>query len=253
MEEKEKKRRRPRSRKRFATWRAGDYFKQLSVVIIGIMVTFWGSSLIERIEMGRQIRQTAQLLHAELSGNLAQLDAMYDFTTEDCLIYKTFVDRYIHRIDRIPPDSVWRFYSVLTHSRTFRYRQNALETLKNSTAVQRIRDRGVVLDLFDCYDKLERTFGWCTGLYDRKSDAVLDFYHTLDRTAIEKLFDENDPYEAIEAMAADKTMYNYIRNFNGQIVSLIRNCESVREKVRSTVGMLESEFGIEPEPVNTND
>lgn len=252
MEEKEKKRRRSRSRKGFATWRTRDYFRQLSVVIIGIVVTFWGSSLIERIEMRRQIRQTAQLLHAELTGNLAQLDAMYDFMSEDCRIYKTFVDRHIGRIDRIPSDSVWRFYSVLTHSTTFRYRKNALETLKNSTAVQRIRNRGIVLDLFDCYDKLEHTFGWCTGLYDRKSDAVLDFYHTLDRKAIEKLFDEHNPYEAIEAMAADKTMYNYIRNFNGQIISLIRNCESVRETVRSTIGMLENEFGIDPEPVDTS-
>lgn len=114
---------------------------------------------------------------------------MYDFTTEDYKIYKTFVDRYIGRIDRIPSDSVWHFYSVLTHSNTFRYRKNALETMKSSVAIQEIKDREIVLDLFDCYDKLDRTFGWCTGLYDRKSDAVLDFYHALEREAIERLLD----------------------------------------------------------------
>lgn len=256
MEEKTnkvKRKFRGRSRKVSTKWRPGDYFKQLSVVIIGIVVTFSGSSLLERIEIRRQIRQTAQLLHAELADNLAQLDAMHDFTSQDYRIYKTFVDHYLDRVDRIPPDSVWRIYTVLTHSNTFRYRKNALETMKSSVAVQEIKDREIVLDIFDCYDKLERTFGWCAGLYDRKSDAVLDFYHTLDREAIEKLFDQNDPFEAIEAMAADKTMYNYIRNFNGQAISLIRNCETVREKVRSTVGMLEREFGIIPETASATE
>lgn len=58
--EKGKRKKRSRSRRGFASWSAGDYFKQLSVVIIGIVVTFSGSGLLDRIKIRRQIRQTGQ-------------------------------------------------------------------------------------------------------------------------------------------------------------------------------------------------
>lgn len=241
-----KKKKRP-ARRRFAEWKTGDYFKQLSVVIIGILVTFSGSSLIGRIETRRQIRQTAQLLHAELKGNLVQLDAMYDFTTNDCTAYETFVGNYIRDIYRISSDSVLFFHSVLSHCRTFRYKKNALETMKNSAAVQDIRDREIVLDIFDCYDKLDLTFGWCNNLYDHKSDAVLEFFHSLDKPTIESLFDRADAYKVLAAMIADKAMYNYIRNNSTQMRNLIRNCQDARESVSATIALLEREFGITAE------
>lgn len=44
------------------TWR--EYALQLSVVIIGIVVTFAGSGLIERWRVAREVRATMLLVHA---------------------------------------------------------------------------------------------------------------------------------------------------------------------------------------------
>lgn len=59
------------------TWR--DYALQLSVVIIGIVVTFAGSGLIERWRVAREVRATMLLVHAELETNRADFMQVWDY------------------------------------------------------------------------------------------------------------------------------------------------------------------------------
>ena len=51
----------------------------LSVVIIGIVVTFAGSGLIERWRVAREVRATMLLVHAELETNRADFMQVWDY------------------------------------------------------------------------------------------------------------------------------------------------------------------------------
>ena len=64
------------------TWR--DYALQLSVVIIGIVVTFAGSGLIERWRVAREVRATMLLVHAELETNRADFMQVGDYQQGKC-------------------------------------------------------------------------------------------------------------------------------------------------------------------------
>lgn len=72
------------------TWR--EYALQLSVVIIGIVVTFAGSGLIERWRVAREVRATMLLVHAELESDRADFMQVWDYRQWEMRACKLLTD-----------------------------------------------------------------------------------------------------------------------------------------------------------------
>lgn len=63
--------------RKFTSWRIGDYVLQLSVVVLGIIVTFAGSSAISRYSESKQVANTMQLIKSELKLNRERVEDIH--------------------------------------------------------------------------------------------------------------------------------------------------------------------------------
>ena len=110
------------------TWR--DYALQLSVVIIGIVVTFAGSGLISRWASQRQVRTVMQLVVSELEQNREMLRDVYsnlDYDRRGMLMFMEYDE-----LEDIPADSLAHYSLLLSYLPSYRPQQEALEVLKSS-------------------------------------------------------------------------------------------------------------------------
>ena len=132
------------------TWR--DYALQLSVVIIGIVVTFAGSGLISRWASQRQVRTVMQLVVSELEQNREMLRDVYsnlDYDRRGMLMFMEYDE-----LEDIPADSLAHYSLLLSYLPSYRPQQEALEVLKSSDIVSAVGDKQFLADIFGCYNRL---------------------------------------------------------------------------------------------------
>ena len=130
------------------TWR--DYALQLSVVIIGIVVTFAGSGLIERWRVAREVRATMLLVHAELETNRADFMQVWDYQQWEMRACKFLTDNR-RDLKRIPSDTLASFDPVYGRIHFFHPRRDAFEVLKNSGLMSSVPDKDFLLAVTQGY------------------------------------------------------------------------------------------------------
>lgn len=150
------------------TWR--DYALQLSVVIIGIVVTFVGSNLIAHWARQRQVKTVMQLVAGELEENREQLREVCASLVYDQQGMLMLMD-YDMDIEAVPLDSLENYRYILSRLHAYSPLQNVLEVLKSSDVVSAVGDKQLLVDIFGCYNRLN-DFREQVLLYsDRKREA----------------------------------------------------------------------------------
>lgn len=133
------------------TWR--DYALQLSVVIIGIVVTFAGSGLIERWRMAREVRATMLLVHDELKTNREVFKEIWDYQQWEMRACRKLTDNR-RDLKQIPSDTLASYSPVYGRIHTFHPRRDAFEVLKNSGLMSSVRDKDFLLTVTQGYAAL---------------------------------------------------------------------------------------------------
>lgn len=222
------------------TWR--NYTLQLSVVIIGIVVTFVGSDLISRWSRQRQVRTVMRMVVAELDVNRGHLDHCCDRLILDRQGMLMF-DRYGKDVDRIPADSLECYMSMLGSTQDFRPRSDALEVLKTSGAIQSVRDDGLLMQVLACYRALEE-FGREVDNYNRRKQEAMDHFLANASPELLNRYSSLGFREAWRAMLADPLCvsfvgmmanyfeYDYDDYLTGDIADCRKTIASINEKYR---------------------
>lgn len=150
------------------TWR--EYALQLSVVIIGIVVTFAGSDLISRWSRQRQVKTVMQLVVSELERNREQL---YEVCAS--LYYDQrgmlMLQEYDLDVEAVPLDSLDHYRYLLSRLHTYRPQQDALEVLKSSDVISAVGDKQLLVDILGCYNRLNDFRDQVILYSDRKREA----------------------------------------------------------------------------------
>ena len=150
-------------------WTWCDYALQLSVVIIGIVVTFAGSGLISRWVGQRQVKTVMQLVVSELEQNremLRDVCSSLDYDRRGMLMFMEY-----DGLEDIPADSLAHYSLLLSYLPSYRPQQEALEVLKSSDIVSAVGDKQFLADIFGCYNRLN-DFRENVAMYSgRKQDA----------------------------------------------------------------------------------
>lgn len=60
-----------------------DYLKEISVIIIGLCITYWGDSLVDRYYEKKDDREYMELLVTELKDNIRELEKMRRYYERD--------------------------------------------------------------------------------------------------------------------------------------------------------------------------
>lgn len=156
---------------RSGRWTWHDYVLQLSVVIIGIVVTFAGSDLISRWSRQRQVKVAMQLIAEELNTNYDLVKYVCDkleYDRRGMLMFQS----YDMDVEAVPADSLSRYGLLIGAHRSFTLREDALEVLKASGTISSVNDTQFLMTLLGCYNKL-KMFGRNVDSYNaRKADAL---------------------------------------------------------------------------------
>jgi hypothetical protein len=176
----------PTPRKRWTNWVWGDFVLQLATVIIGILVTFGGSSLIQKRAGRRETATVLSMVKSELQGSLDRIEYLrerlaYEHTGAITL------RPYIDNPEAMPLDSIEKYLNVIAGIRTFDPATNSLEVLENSSHIQNIRNMALVRDLFAIYGQMT-DFDERLNRYNLPKLSILDSRNHMPHRVLEESY-----------------------------------------------------------------
>lgn len=140
--------------KRFSEWRLGDYFRQLSIVILGIVVTFMASDAISEYSKSRELKKAMQLVREELRLNRENVRKIADWVKMNQYV-GTMMLQAGKDLEEIPDDTLQKYVNIPFQTEDFLYTNHVLELLKTSSLFQQVRDKEHALQLIKAYAELE--------------------------------------------------------------------------------------------------
>lgn len=160
--------------RKFTSWRIGDYILQLSVVVLGIIITFAGSSVISGYIESKQVANTMQLIKSELKLNRERVEDIHkhlNFERRAC----NYILQYRNNLENASEDSLLMYANIPFQVDLFIYVTDALEMLKMSSLSQRIQDKELILQIVKAYNELKRmqeVVNWFYGLKSKYAELI---------------------------------------------------------------------------------
>ena len=221
-------------------WRIGDYIRQTSIVVIGVLITFSGSDLISRCSEKRDIRTTMLLIGEELKANKEKyVNSLSEFNEDERL--SVLLVKHNMNYREIPEDSLKQFLYVVGHIRNFAYSRNALNILNNSMQMQKISDKEFLLSLNEVYERLERFKVSLNGYYDMKEKVTVPFHLSLTDGRTDLLY--SGGYDAWNIYLSDIAVRNFLRIAQQYFTTGHR--EALMQKIDQVILSLEKKYGSE--------
>lgn len=193
---------------RIGKWRIGDYLRQFSIVVAGIVVTFCGSDLITRHTKQQEVAAVMQFVKAELEHNRKELQQIHNKISGEQLI-----SSYLIECDfdtrKIPADTLQKYRRFISSSSSFEYTSDALEVLKNSSLMQQVQDKKLLLDLVKTYDALLHIQKGVSEFYQIKNDLLIKMSLSFSMEERKEHL-KSDVYAAYESVLRESTgMQNF--------------------------------------------
>lgn len=221
-------------------WRMGDYIRQTSIVVIGVLVTFTGSGLVTNCSERKDIKSTMLLIRDELKSNRQKYEYIVSEFSEDEQLSDLLM-RHDMNIHTIPEDSLKLFATTLGHIRGFAYTRNALNILQNSMLMQKIPDKEFLLSLVEVYEKLEGFKLSINGYYDMKEEVTTPFHLSLTDEQTALLYDGG--YASWDIYLSDRALRNFLRVPARYFT--VGYKERVLKEVDKMIRAIEEKYGFE--------
>lgn len=225
-------------RKSPSRWTLRDYLLQLSVVIVGIMVTFIGSDLISSWSHSREVKAAMQLVVSELKVNRTKVDRVCRSLIKDRHGMLMFMN-YRFNTELIPDDSLL-YYSnphIIGSSVEVILQSDALEVLKSSGLITSIEDKEQLLCVLRSYNRLE---SFCESLdsYNAQKMKGLDhLFSAMTKSQREHFSIGGDDYRGSWKIILDDPLcmcfLGFSAYFFGDDESLLNEVSTLDETITS--------------------
>lgn len=189
-----------------SNWKPGDYFRQLSIVVLGIVITFLGSDWISNQYRQKEVRAAMQLVIEELKYNKLQLKQFENEYGADCRMALMLISHDFDS-DRLPIDTLQKYERFVTSVYTFSYTTDALEVLKSSSLMQQVSDKRLLLDILHTYNKLKITSAEIKSYSDMKEEVVFSFSLSMDEN------EQMKTSKGLDVLYRTYLSKNKVRNF----------------------------------------
>lgn len=153
-------------------WHIGDYLCNLSIVTLGIIITFAGNGLIDRQRTARDVRNQMQLVLTELHDN-ATLLSLYRTQIEAEQHSAHYLLTNMHDLHRASTDSLAYYGSVLYQIESPNFNYDALEMFKLSGLFPSIKDKQLATNILKCYEVLQIVESSLRQYYDIKTSHLM--------------------------------------------------------------------------------
>lgn len=153
-------------------WHIGDYLCNLSIVTLGIIITFAGNGLIDRQRTARDVRNQMQLVLTELHDN-ATLLTLYREQIETEQRSARYLLSNMHDLRHASVDSLAHYGSVLYQIELPNFNYDALEMFKLSGLFPSIKDKQLATNILKCYEVLHLVESSLKQYYDIKTSHLM--------------------------------------------------------------------------------
>lgn len=182
-------------------WKVGKYFRELSTIIIGIAITFWGNNYINGINTKKALKQELKAIESELRENEKEIDEILSFYND--------LSRYSDLLlkgntQKVHNDSLKKYQYTLTTINSFNFKKDAFDMIKYSGSLKEINDVTSILNIMECYRLMEQAKEGHDIYMNQKVNML-----TL------KLLDINILDNIVLSPKENVAMYNFIIGFNG--------------------------------------
>lgn len=155
------------------SWHLGDYLRQLSIVVVGIVISFWGSDLITNRVHQKEVRNTMQLVIEELRRNRDELKRYEQWIAKDirfsCLLTECNLN-----LDEIPQDTLVHYDGFSSQLFSLSNRTDALDVMKGSSLMQYIPDKLLLQNILQVYYDLEELTENTDIYYKYKQELIIN-------------------------------------------------------------------------------
>lgn len=156
-----------RGKRKRAFWQIKDYIRQLSIVILGIVVTFAANDAITNYSQSKEIESALQLVKKELEMNLEKVRKINSRITMEQKAFN-YVLNHANSFEQASEDTLFLYQNIPFQSRTFSYTKDAIDLLKSSSLFQKIRPKDLTLQIITTYSDLEIVAGNVEDFYNMK-------------------------------------------------------------------------------------
>lgn len=230
--------------RKFTSWRIGDYILQLSVVVLGIIITFAGSSVISGYIESKQVANTMQLIKSELELNREKVKFTHkhlDFERRAC----NYILRYRNNFESASEDSLLMYTNVPFEADMFIYVTDALEMLKMSSLSQRIQDKELIFQIVKAYNELKRMQEVVSWFYGLKSKYAELIYTDVEFQKGGKKWEgkERENIRNICRYHLDNIQFINILKFTATGINYEPACQDSEEALDQAIAMIEKKYG----------
>ena len=120
--------------------RLGDFICNFTAVVLGILLTFAGSNLIEEHKKQKELKDALLLVKNEMllnRGYMTQMMEREEFEKQGA----SYLLQHKENIAKAAPDSLEKYGNLPFQTQTFIYINDAMEMLKTSSLMSAIRDK----------------------------------------------------------------------------------------------------------------
>lgn len=216
--------------------RLRDYLIQLSVVVLGIFITFGISDFIKAKQERKEFKASLALLKIELLSNLKEVQSI-----REGLEHLDAGARHLYEVQwdfpKLPSDTLKKYINIPVYIQWFSYNQYALDMVKSRSTSASFQDRQMLSDLLDCYRGLQSFKGWTDYYVDKLKDVMED----LDVGILHKHMKDNNVVACWEYMMQNPKIKNYVMDYVN-IGERVRRATNTEENVREVLEKLEKEL-----------
>lgn len=222
----------------------GNYVIQLLIVILGILITFQGSALIEKRAQRREAAYILSMVKDELEKNRSNVKYQRELLEFEYAGAKA-MKPYINRPGDIHADSIGKYVSVITGTKNYGFVANSFEVLKNSARFQTIGNKELLRDLFKIYEGLENFSNGINSYNSMKRTGMEDFFYSLDSDVYDAMHSRTDgPSLIFSGIMSNAAMRNYIvaTAYGNNVDYLIPTAGELIEEITAIVGRIDDEM-----------
>lgn len=199
-------------------WHIGDYLRQFSIVVAGIIVTFWGSDKITEHSRQKEVSAMMNLVAEELEQNRLGLKAITARIDIDRHMAKVLLD---HKLDvsTIPEDTLQKYSSFFYYMEDYDYTVDALDVLKGSSLMQYIPDKRLLQDVLQNYYRLYRARKDINTYFQMRKDVLLGY--AFSGTKEEAIKELTEPDQGLKLDVSNMLDYEKFINYTRQTPNIL--------------------------------
>ena len=153
-----------------------DYLREISVIIIGLCITYYGDSLMNSYTERKEDKEAIKMVQEELASNISELNKMQKYYQADILLSESFKSGISVGLNNVKEDSIKKFKNQHRLYHYWTLKGHAFKMVCESSTMQRI-DKVLLTKMFECYEYMEVVEKMGESYREKRFNELLQFFN----------------------------------------------------------------------------